>query len=267
MKSTGPDMDMIERLVKEDESIKGIWCVPKYSNPQGYSYSDDTVKRFAKLKPAAKDFRIFWDNAYAIHHLYEEKQDVILNILEECEKENNKDLVYEFCSTSKITFAGGGIAGLITSQNNIKDIKKQMGIQTIGHDKMNQLRHVKFFSEIVSLKEHMKRHANILRPKFETVLTILENELSGLEIGEWNRANGGYFISFDSLEGCAKRIIALAKEAGVIMTPAGATYPNGIDPLDKNIRIAPSLPSIDELEMATKLFTVCVKLASLEKLL
>ncbi len=267
MSQTGPDMDIIENLVKNDDSIKGIWCVPKYSNPQGYSYSDETVVRFAHLEPAAKDFRIFWDNAYAIHHLYEDKQDSILNILEECKKANHPDMVYEFCSTSKITFSGGGIAGLITSENNITDIKKQMGIQTIGYNKINQLCHARFFKEQCDLKNHMLKHASILRPKFETVLNILENQLSNLHIGDWNCPRGGYFIAFDSLNGCAKRIVSLAKEAGVVMTPAGATFPYGIDPQDKTIRIAPSLPKIKDLEIATELFVVCVKLASLEQLL
>ena len=267
MSETGPDMDMVEKLVSSDEEIKGIWCVPKYSNPQGYSYSDETVRRFAALKPAAKDFRIYWDNAYTIHHLYDDDQDVILEILEECRKAGNPDMVYKFASTSKISFPGSGIAAIATSHNNLDDIKTQLGMQTIGHDKVNQLRHVRFFKDINGMNEHMRKHADILRPKFEKVLEILENELDGLEIGEWTKPKGGYFISFDSLKGCAKAIVARCKKAGVIMTGAGATYPYGIDPDDRNIRIAPSYPTIGDLEIATKLFALCVKIESAEKLL
>ena len=230
MTPTGPDMDIVEKLVAEDEAIKGIWCVPKYSNPQGISYSDETVRRFAALKPAAKDFRIYWDNAYSVHHLYDDDQDIVLEILEECAKAGNPDMVYKFTSTSKITFPGSGIAAIATSKNNIEEIKKQLTIQTIGHDKVNQLRHVRFFKNLDGVKEHMKKHADILRPKFETVLDILEKELGGLEIGSWTKPKGGYFISFDSMDGCAKAIVAKAKDAGVVMTGAGATYPYGKDP-------------------------------------
>ncbi len=267
MTKDGPDMDMVEKLVSEDDSIKGIWCVPKYSNPQGYSYSDETVRRFARLKPKAKDFRIYWDNAYTIHHLYDDDQDYLLEILDECRKAGNPDMVYKFASTSKISFPGSGIAAIAASHNNLDDIRRQLGIQTIGHDKVNQLRHVRFFKNIEGMNEHMRRHADILRPKFEKVLEILENELGGLGVGDWTKPKGGYFISFDSLPGCAKAIVARAKKAGVIMTGAGATYPYGIDPQDSNIRIAPSYPSLIDLETATKLFALCVKIESANKIL
>lgn len=267
MTETGPDMDMVEKLVSEDEAIKGIWCVPKYSNPQGISYSDETVKRFARLKPAAKDFRIYWDNAYGIHHLYDDDQDYLIEILAECEKAGNPDLVYKFSSTSKISFAGAGIAALAASEANLADAKKQLALQTIGYDKINQLRHVKFFKDLDGMIEHMKKHAAIMRPKFEAVLATLDKELEGLEIGSWYRPKGGYFISFDALEGCAKKIIAKCKEAGVVMTNAGATFPYGKDPKDSNIRIAPSYPTPEELKQATDLFVLCVKLVSIDKIL
>lgn len=267
MTETGPDMDIVEKLVAEDEAIKGIWCVPKYSNPQGITYSDETVHRFAKLKPAAKDFRIYWDNAYNIHHLYDDKQDYLIEILMECKKEGNEDMVYKFCSTSKVSFPGSGIAAIAASDANLVDIRKQMRIQTIGHDKLNQLRHVRFYKNIHGMVEHMKLHAEILRPKFETVLDTLERELGGLEIGSWLKPRGGYFISFDSLEGCAKAIVAKAQEAGLIMTPAGATFPYGKDPKDTNIRIAPSYPTPEELAVATEIFVLSVKLVSIDKLL
>lgn len=267
MTEAGPDMDMVERLVKEDESIKGIWCVPKYSNPQGYSYSDETVRRFARLEPKANDFRIYWDNAYTVHHLYEDKQDTLVEILAECKRAGNPDMVYKFASTSKISFPGSGIAALASSLNNLEDITKQLTVQTIGHDKVNQLRHVRYFGDINGIIEHMKKHADILRPKFEAVLEILERELGGLGIGEWTKPKGGYFISFDSLDGCAKDIVARCKKAGVIMTGAGATYPYGKDPHDSNIRIAPSYPPLSDLITATELFTLCVKLSSINKLL
>lgn len=267
MTPTGPDMDMVEKLVSEDEAIKGIWCVPKYSNPQGISYSDETVRRFAALKPAAKDFRIYWDNAYSVHHLYDDDQDVILEILDECEKAGNPDMVYKFTSTSKISFPGSGIAAIATSKNNIEEIKKQLAIQTIGHDKVNQLRHVHFFKNLDGVVEHMRKHAAILRPKFEAVINTLETELGGRGIGSWVKPKGGYFISFDAMDGCAKAIVAKAKEAGVVMTGAGATYPYGKDPNDSNIRIAPSFPSAEELKLAAELFVLCVKLVSVQKLL
>lgn len=267
MLPTGPDMDMVEKLVAEDDSIKGIWCVPKYSNPQGISYSHETVRRMAALKPAAKDFRLFWDNAYAVHHLYEEKQDEILEILSECEKAGNPDMVYEFCSTAKITFAGSGMSAMISTKANLDWVRKSMTIQTIGYDKINQLRHVRYFKNVDGIKAHMMKHAALMRPKFEAVLSKLDEELTGLDIGTWTRPRGGYFISFDALEGCAKAIVAKCKEAGVVLTGAGATFPYGNDPKDSNIRIAPSYPSAEEMAMATELFILCVKLVSVEKIL
>lgn len=267
MSPEGPDMDMVEKYVNEDPAVKGIWCVPKYSNPQGYTYSEETVKRFAHLKPAAPDFRIYWDNAYSIHHLYDDNQDFLLEILDECAKAGNPDIVYKFTSTSKVSFPGSGIAAVAASKANLDDFRKYMIVQTIGHDKLNQLRHVRFFKDINGLHEHMKKHADILRPKFELVLATLDKELNGLGIGEWTKPHGGYFISFDSMEGCAKAIVAKAKEAGVVMTGAGATYPYGKDPKDSNIRIAPSYPSVEELGKAAEVFVLCVKLVSVEKLL
>ncbi|MCC6094973.1 MAG: aminotransferase [Eubacterium sp.] len=266
MSPTGPDMDMIENLVSNDDTIKGIWCVPKYSNPQGYSYSDDTVRRFARLKPAAKDFRIFWDNAYGIHHLYDDKQDYLIEILAECKRAGNPDLVYKFASTSKITFPGSGIAAMATSPNNMKDILETMKHQTIGHDKVNQLRHVRFFGDIHGMVEHMRKQADIIRPKFEAVEQILDEELTGLDIGTWTTPRGGYFISFDALDGCAKEIVGKCKKAGVQMTGAGATWPYGKDPHDSNIRIAPTYPPIDDLKVAARLFALCVKLVSARKI-
>ena len=267
MYDDGPDMDMIEKLVAEDDTIKGVWCVPKYANPTGLSFSDETVKRFANLKPAAKDFRIFWDNAYCIHHLYADKQDKILNILDECAKAGNPDMVYVFGSTSKVTFPGAGVAAMASSPANIADFKSQMKWQTIGHDKINQLRHVKYFNTVESLEDHMMKHADILRPKFEMVCNMLEEELGELRIGRWTKPVGGYFISFWTPDGCAKAVVEKCKNAGVVMTPAGATYPDGNDPQDSNIRIAPSLPPVEELKQATKLFALCVKLAAVEQLL
>ena len=263
----GPDMDMVEKYVNNDPAVKGIWCVPKYSNPTGISYSDEVVKRFANLKPAAEDFRIFWDNAYCIHHLYNDTQDEILNILDECEKAGNPNMVYIFASTSKISFPGSGVSAIASSLENIDFIESQMTVQTIGHDKINQLRHARFFKDINGLKAHMKLHANLLRPKFEAVLDTLESELSGLEIGNWVKPRGGYFISFDALPGCAKAIVAKCKALGVVLTGAGATFPYGKDPQDSNIRIAPSFPTPEEMEEAAKVFVLCVKLASVEKLL
>ena len=267
MTATGPDMDMVEKLVAEDEAIKGIWCVPKYSNPQGITYSDETVHRFATLKPAAKDFRIFWDNAYGIHHLYEDKQDYLTEILMECKKAGNPDMVYKFSSTSKISFPGSGIAVIAASDANLKEIREMMKVQTIGHDKLNQLRHVRYFKDIHGMVEHMKKHADIMRPKFDAVLETLDRELGGLEIGSWIAPRGGYFISFDAMEGCAKAIVAKAKEAGLVMTGAGATFPYGKDPKDSNIRIAPSYPTPEELKTAAEIFVLSVKLVSIEKLL
>lgn len=267
MTTEGPDMDMVERLVAQDPSVKGIWCVPKYSNPQGYTYSDETVKRFAALKPAAEDFRIFWDNAYAVHDLYEDRSDVLLEIFDQCEKAGNPDMVYEFCSTSKVSFAGAGIAAIASSKGNLEWMKKSMTVQTIGYDKVNQLRHVRYYKDLNGIKAHMRKHAAMLRPKFDAVLETLDKELSGLGIGEWTRPNGGYFISFQALDGCAKAIVAKCKEAGMTLTGAGATYPYGKDPKDSNIRIAPSFPTPEEMAQATELFVLCVKLVSVEKLL
>ena len=263
----GPDMDLVEKYVNNDPAVKGIWCVPKYSNPTGIVYSDEVVRRFAALKPAAEDFRIYWDNAYCIHHLYKDKQAEILNIIDECEKAGNPDMVYMFGSTSKITFPGSGVAALATSPRNVEFIKKQLTVQTIGHDKINQLRHTRFFKNIDGMKAHMEKHADILRPKFEAVLNEFDKELAGLEIGSWVRPVGGYFISFDALEGCAKKIVAMCKDAGVVLTGAGATYPYGKDPKDSNIRIAPSFPSVEEMEAASKIFVLCVKLVSIDKYL
>ncbi len=269
MTPQGPDMDLVEKFVTEDESVKGIWCVPKYSNPQGYTYSDETVRRFANLNPAAKDFRIYWDNAYAVHDLYEEpeRQDHLLDIISECEKAGHPDMVYEFCSTSKITFSGGGISALASSKANLDAIRKAMSIRTIGFDKVNQLRHVRYLKDLEGVKAHMRKHAALLRPKFEAVETVLERELGGLEIGSWTKPNGGYFISFEAMPGCAKKIVAKCKEAGVTLTGAGATYPYKNDPKDTNIRIAPSFPSPEDMAKATDLFVLCVKLVSVETLL
>lgn len=263
----GPDMDMVEKLVSEDPAIKGIWCVPMYANPTGTTYSAETVRRFAALQPAAEDFRIFWDNAYGVHHLFADDQDSIPEILSECAKAGHPDMVYEFMSTSKITFPGSGIAAMFTSEANIKDILKVMTFQTIGHDKINQLRHARFFGDIEHLKAHMMKHAELIRPKFAAVIDTLEEGLGGLEIGSWSNPKGGYFISFDAMEGCAKAIVAKMKEAGVVMTGAGATYPYGKDPKDSNIRIAPTLPTSEELAKAAEVFVLCVKLVSVEKLL
>ena len=263
----GPDMDMVEELVNNDPAVKGIWCVPKYSNPTGTSYSDETIRRFANLKPAADDFRIYWDNAYCVHHLYEDKQDVILNILAECEEAGNPDIVFEFCSTSKVTFPGAGIAALASSKKNVEDIKKQLTVQTIGYDKTNQRRHVLYFKNFDGIKNHMEKHANIIRPKFALVDELLNAEVRSRGIGNWVNPVGGYFISFESLEGCAKEIVAKCKEAGVTMTGAGAPFPYGKDPKDNIIRIAPTFPTMEELRKAAEVFALCVRLASVNKLL
>lgn len=267
MNIDGPDMDLVEKYVNEDPAVKGIWCVPKYANPTGITYSDEVVRRMAALKPAAKDFRIYWDNAYCIHHLYEDQQDQILDIISECEKAGNPDMVFEFASTSKVSFSGAGMAAIAASAANLEDIKKTMTVQTIGHDKINQLRHVKFFKNRAGLDAHMMKHAALMRPKFEAVLKILEEELDGLEIGTWIRPRGGYFISFQAMDGCAKEIVARCKEAGMVLTGAGATYPYKKDPADSNIRIAPSFPTPEEMTEAAKLFVLCVKLVSVEKIL
>ena len=267
MTEDGPDMDMVEQYVNNDAAVKGIWCVPKYSNPQGVVYSDETVRRFANLKPAAADFRIFWDNAYVVHHLYEDNQAQILNILDECEKAGNPDIVFQFCSTSKVSFPGAGIAAISASAANIADIKKKLTIQTIGHDKINQLRHVKFFKDQKGIQEHMMKQAAIIRPKFEMVEEMLTEEIASRGIGTWMHPLGGYFISFEALEGCAKKIVEKCKEAGVVLTGAGSPYPYKKDPKDAVIRIAPTYPSIDELKEAAKVFTVVVRLISIDKLL
>ena len=263
---TGPDMDQVERLVAEDESIKGIWCVPKYSNPSGITYSDEVVGRFAKMKIKAPDFRIFWDNAYSVHHLTG-RPDGLKNILDACKRAGNPDRVFLFSSTSKISLAGAGLSLMAGSENNINWLKKQMGIQTIGPDKLNQLRHVRFFKKFSGIEEQMKRHASIIKPKFEQVLKTLEAELGDKRIAEWTRPNGGYFISLNTMEGCAKRVVDMAAEAGVVLTGAGATYPYGNDPLDRNIRIAPTFPTLAELKKAMEIVAVCVQLASIERIL
>ncbi|MBR3901205.1 MAG: aminotransferase class I/II-fold pyridoxal phosphate-dependent enzyme [Ruminococcus sp.] len=266
MTPTGPDMDMVEKLVAEDESIKGIWCVPQYSNPDGICYSDETVKRFANLKTAAKDFRIFWDNAYCIHHLTDNPK-YILNILDEAKKAGNENIVYIFASTSKVTFPGAGVAAMGASKENIDELKKYLGISIIGHDKVNQLRHVKFFGTYENMVEHMKKHAAIIAPKFKLVCDTLKAEIAPLDIGEWTEPQGGYFVSFNALNGCAKRVVKLCAEAGATLTGAGATFPYGIDKDDRNIRIAPTYPSMEDLAKALELFVISVKLASAEKLL
>ncbi len=262
----GPDMDMVEELVNGDAAVKGIWCVPKYSNPQGISYSDETVRRFAALKPAAPDFRIYWDNAYCVHHLYDEEQDQLLDIFEACENAGSSDMVYEFLSTSKISFAGAGLAAVAASANNLADIKKQLTNQSIGFDKINQLRHVLFFKDMDGIAEHMKKHAASMRPKFEMILSMFDQELKGRGAGSWCTPKGGYFITYETIDGCAKSVVGRAKEAGVVMTPAGAPFPYGKDPKDAVIRISPTYPNLDDLRLATEIFIVCVKLATVEKL-
>ena len=266
MKDTGPDMDLVESLISKDASIKGIWCVPKYSNPTGISYSNDTVERFAKLKPKAKDFRIFWDNAYFIHDL-DENGDSILNIFKECKKYGNEDMPIIYCSTSKITFPGSGISAFVASENNMKNIKKIFSTKIIGFDKINQLRHALFLQDKDKVLDHMREHSKLLKPKFELVLRILNSEFSDSDIVTWSNPKGGYFISVNVLKGCAKRVYELCKLAGLKLTPAGATYPRGFDPDDSNIRIAPTYPDLKELEEAMKLFCICVKLAAFEKII
>lgn len=262
----GPDMELVEKLVSEDELIKGIWCVPMYSNPEGITYSDEIVKRFANLSPKAKDFRIFWDNAYCVHHLTE-TPDTLLNLLDEAKKTGKQDMVYMFSSTSKISFPGGGIAMMGASPENIKFLKGQITYQTIGYDKLNQLRHAKFFKDFDGIKAHMVKHRAIIEPKFKVVLETLEREISPLCLGSWHKPNGGYFVSYNGLPNTAKRVVSLCKDAGVILTGAGAAYPYGKDPQDRNIRIAPTYPSIDELKQAMQVFCISVKLASLEVVL
>lgn len=266
MTENGPDMDVVEKLVESDDSIKGIWCVPKYSNPQGITYSDETVKRFAALKPAAKDFRIMWDNAYCIHDI-NDTPDELLNIFDECKKNGTEDMPILFCSTSKITFPGAGVAAMAASDNNMKVFKERYNYEVISYDKLNMLRHVRYFKDFDGVMEHMQKHKKVLRPKFDIVLNALDEELRPVGIGEWTNPNGGYFVSIDVLTGTAKRVVQLCKEAGVVLTGAGATYPYGKDPDDKNIRIAPTFPPNDELKTAMDVFCICTKLAACEKLL
>lgn len=266
MTENGPDMDVVEKLVESDDSIKGIWCVPKYSNPQGITYSDETVKRFAALKPAAKDFRIMWDNAYCIHDI-NDTPDELLNLFDECKKNGTEDMPILFCSTSKITFPGAGVAAMAASENNMKVFKERYNYEVISYDKLNMLRHVRYFKDFDGIMEHMQKHKEVLRPKFDIVLNALESNLKPVGIGEWTNPNGGYFVSIDVLSGTAKRVVQLCKEAGVVMTGAGATYPYGKDPDDKNIRIAPTFPPNDELITAMDVFCICTKLAACEKLL
>lgn len=266
MTETGPDMDMVEKLVSEDDTIKGIWCVPMYSNPEGITYSDETVKRFASMKTKAKDFRIFWDNAYCVHHI-SDTPDKLLNIMDECKKCNTQNRVFIFGSTSKVSFPGAGVAMMGASKENLAYLKKLITIQTIGSDKINQLRHVKFFKDIDGINAHMKKHKAILQPKFKAVLDTLEREIEPLGIASWHKPNGGYFISFNTMEGCAKRVGELCAQAGVKLTPVGATFPYRKDPNDRNIRIAPTFPPVEELQTAINLFCICVKIASIEKLL
>lgn len=265
MKQDGPDMDAIEELVK-DPSVKGMFCVPKYSNPQGITFSDDVVRRIAALKPAAEDFRIVWDNAYCVHDLVEDG-DKLLNIFDVLPEYGNDDMVVEVCSTSKITFPGAGISAIIASDNNIKMIKSRLSAQVISYDKMNQHRHVVFFGDANGVLNHMKKHAAILKPKFDIVIKTLNEELAGKGIASWFAPKGGYFISLDVMDGCAKRVGELCKEAGVTLTSVGATYPYGKDPNNKNIRIAPSFPPVDELSLAAELLCICTRLAAAEKLL
>lgn len=266
MLADGPDMNLVERLVREDASIKGIWCVPKYQNPTGVVFSHEVLERFANLKPAAKDFRIFWDNAYCVHDLYPDEAEPLPDILSLCEQAGSPDLVYEFCSTSKAAFPGAGISGVAASAANLIELRRVWKFATIGPDKLNQLRQARFFRNTAGLKAHMARHAELLRPKFERVEAILKEDLARSGAGSWTEPKGGYFISFDTLPGCAARTVELCKKAGVKFTPAGATWPCGRDPEDRNIRLAPSYASMEEIEAAVHLFTICVRLAALESL-
>ena len=264
MLPTGPDMDEVEKLIK-DEKVKGIWCVPKYQNPTGIVFSDETVRRFAALKPAAEDFRIFWDNAYCVH-AFDGDNAQIPDIIEECEKAGSADIVYEFCSTSKITFPGAGVAAVAASPANLIDIKSFLKFATIGPDKMNQLMHARYFKNSAGLKAHMKKHAAILKPKFDSVYKVLDEELGGLGIAEWTTPKGGYFLSFDTMPGCAGKVVKMCGDCGVTFTPAGATYPHGLDPEDKNIRLAPSFATVEEITLAVRVLALCTKLVSIDRL-
>ena len=266
MTGEGPDMDQVEELVAGDDSIKGIWCVPKYSNPTGIVYSDKVVDRLAAMETKASDFRIFWDNAYAVHHLDDEPAR-LKNMLTACKQAGNPDRVFIFGSTSKITFAGSGIAMMAGSKNNITLTKNQMAFQTIGPDKLNQLRHVKFFKNLEGINDHMKKHAAILKPKFEAVQNVLKKELAGKNIADWSRPGGGYFVSIDTMNGCAAAVVQMAAEAGVKLTPAGSTFPYMKDPLDRNIRIAPSFPTLEGIQSAMELVGICVQLVSIDQIL
>ncbi len=264
MLEDGPDMDLVESLIRDDETVKGIWCVPMYSNPEGVTYSDEVVRRFARLKPAAKDFRIFWDNAYCLHHLTDEHPK-LLNLFEECQKTGNEDMFFIFTSFSKVTFPGASISALAASTNNLNEIKKHLSMQTIGSDKMNQYRHVRYFGNIENVKAHMLKHRAIIKPKVDIVLETLKKELSPLDVANWTEPKGGYFISVSTQPGCAKRTVELCRQAGVTLTPAGAPFPYGIDPKDRVFRIAPTFPSLEELATAIQIFCLAVKLASIEQ--
>lgn len=266
MNAKGPDMARIERLVAEDEGIKGMWCVPKYSNPSGITYTDDVVNRLARMKTAAKDFRLFWDNAYSVHD-FDDHPVALKNILTACKNAGNGERVFIFGSTSKITFPGAGVSVLGASKKNIDSIKSQLFFQTIGPDKLNQLRHVRFFKNVDGIKTHMKKHAAILKPRFDLVQNMLESELEGKNVAEWSRPNGGYFVSIDTFDGCAKAVVKMAAQAGVKLTPAGATYPYGKDPRDRNIRIAPSYPTVDDIRSAMEILTVCIQMVSIDHIL
>lgn len=262
MTGEGPDMDVVERLVAEDATIKGMWCVPKYSNPSGISYSDEVVRRLARMRTAAPDFRIFWDNAYVVHDLYE-TSDPLLNVLRVAAEAGNPNRPLVFGSTSKISLAGAGVAAMAASSANVADAKRHLGIQTIGPDKVNQLRHVRFFRDMAGVQAHMAKHAALLRPRFEAVDRVFARELGGREIATWTKPRGGYFVSLDTLDGCASDVVRLADAAGVKLTPAGSTYPLRRDPNDRNLRVAPSLPPVDQVELAMEVVAVCVQLASL----